>query len=116
MLGSWLHKAQREGAGLPLAVRLESVEDAEVRLERTGNRLALALVTLGLYVAASLLMQHSIGPRLIGDLPLLAARLRTRPMVHLPPRGRHRPVGATLGDFHLSQPQRCGRITRNHQR
>ena len=48
-------------------------EDAEVRLERTGNRLALALVTLGLYVAASLLMQHSIGPRLVGDLPLLAA-------------------------------------------
>ena len=73
MLGAWLRRAQREGTGLPLTVRLEGVEDAELRLERTGNRLALALVTLGLYVAASLLMQHSIGPRLVGDLPLLAA-------------------------------------------
>jgi ubiquinone biosynthesis protein len=73
VLGAWLRKAQHEGTGLPLTVRLEGVEDAELRFERTGNRLALALVTLGLYVAASLLMQHSIGPRLVGDLPLLAA-------------------------------------------
>jgi ubiquinone biosynthesis protein len=73
VLGSWLHKAQREGTGLPIAVRLEGVKDAQIRFERTGNRLALALVTLGLYVAASLLMQHSIGPRLPGDLPVLAA-------------------------------------------
>lgn len=72
-LGAWLRKAQREGTGLPPTVRLEGVDDAELRLERVGNRLALALVTLGLYVAASLLMQHSIGPRLLGSLPLLAA-------------------------------------------
>jgi ubiquinone biosynthesis protein len=32
----------------------------------------LSLVTLGLYIAASLLMQHSIGPRIF-DFPLLAA-------------------------------------------
>ena len=73
VLGAWLRKAQREGTGLPLTVRLEGVEDAELRLERVGNRLALALVTLGLYVAASLLRQHSIRPRLVGNLPLLAA-------------------------------------------
>jgi ubiquinone biosynthesis protein len=35
--------------------------------------MAVALVTLGLYIAASLLMQHSIGPRIFGGLPLLAA-------------------------------------------
>lgn len=39
---------------------------------RGTNRLTLALVTLGLYIAASLLMQHSIGPRLYG-MPILAA-------------------------------------------
>jgi ubiquinone biosynthesis protein len=33
--------------------------------------LALALVTLGLYIAASLLMQHSMGPRR-GEVPVLA--------------------------------------------
>jgi ubiquinone biosynthesis protein len=32
-------------------------------------------VTLGLYVAGSLLMQHSIGPTLFGDMPVLAAFL-----------------------------------------
>lgn len=37
---------------------------------RSSNRVALALVTLGLYIAASLLMQHSIGPRL-GGMPVL---------------------------------------------
>ena len=42
-------------------------------LDRSGNRVALALVTLGLYIAASLLMQHSLGPRLFGELPVLAA-------------------------------------------
>ena len=35
-------------------------------------RWALALVALGLYVAASLLMQHSLGPRVLGGWPLFA--------------------------------------------
>ena len=43
----------------------------EVTIERSSNRVALALVTLGLYIAASLLMQHSIGPRFWG-VPALA--------------------------------------------
>lgn len=30
------------------------------------------MVTLGPYVAASLLMLHSVGPRVFGDVPLLA--------------------------------------------
>lgn len=37
---------------------------------RSLDRLALALVALGLYVAASLLTQHSIGPRVLGGWPL----------------------------------------------
>lgn len=41
-------------------------------LDRTGNRLALAMLALGLYVAASLLMLHSAGPRVLGGLPALA--------------------------------------------
>jgi ubiquinone biosynthesis protein len=39
---------------------------------RGAQQISLALVALGLYIAASLLMQHGAGPR-IGDLPLLAA-------------------------------------------
>jgi len=31
-------------------------------------------VTLGLYVAVSILMLHSIGPRLFGGMPILAAQ------------------------------------------
>jgi ubiquinone biosynthesis protein len=45
----------------------------ETHLDRSSNRLALALVTLGLYVAGSLLMLHSVGPRLYDDIPILAA-------------------------------------------
>lgn len=36
-----------------------------------SGSIALALVTLGLYVAASLLMQHSVGP-MVGGIPLLS--------------------------------------------
>lgn len=57
-----------------MAIRVshEGLQDFERHIDRGGNRVALALVTLGLYIAASLLMQHSLGPR-IGDMPLLAA-------------------------------------------
>jgi ubiquinone biosynthesis protein len=72
LIAAWLHRAQREGAGPALVVRHEGLESLESHLDRTGNRLALAMVTLGLYVAASLLMLHSAGPRVFGDLPLLA--------------------------------------------
>ena len=39
--------------------------------DRASRRIALALVTLGLYIASSLLMQHAVGPRWLG-MPLLA--------------------------------------------
>jgi ubiquinone biosynthesis protein len=48
------------------------MEELEKHIDRSSNRVALALVTLGLYIAASLLMQHSIGPRL-GEMSALAA-------------------------------------------
>ena len=41
-------------------------------LARTGNRLALALVTLGLYVSGALLSLHSDGPQVFGHLPVMA--------------------------------------------
>lgn len=67
-----LHNLQgREGFAIPL--RLPELPDAARRMGLAADRMTLALVTLGLYIAASLLMQHSIGPRILGDLPLLAA-------------------------------------------
>ena len=72
LAAGWLRRAQREGTGLPLSLHLDTLESASARIERSADRLALALVALGLYVAASLLMQHSLGPRAYG-IPLLAA-------------------------------------------
>lgn len=49
---------------------LASTQEA---LARTGNRLSLALVTLGLYLSGSLLALHDSGPRVLGHLPVLSA-------------------------------------------
>ena len=73
IIGSWTRRLSREGEGLGLSLRLHGLSGLEDRLDRSSNRLALALVTLGLYIAGSLLMQHSIGPRLYDDMPALAA-------------------------------------------
>lgn len=69
-LGAWLHRLRAEGPELRL--RLHGLAELGRGIERASNRMALALVTLGLYIAASLLMQHSLGPRL-GGMPVLAA-------------------------------------------
>lgn len=69
-LGAWIHRMR--AGGLELQLRHHGLEDLEKHIDRSSNRVALALVTLGLYIAASLLMQHSIGPRL-GEMPALAA-------------------------------------------
>jgi len=69
-LGAWLHRIRAQG--LEMQVQHHGMEELEQTIARGSNRVALALVTLGLYIAASLLMQHSIGPRL-GEMPLLAA-------------------------------------------
>jgi ubiquinone biosynthesis protein len=72
VLASWIRRMTQEGEGLGLSLRLHGLEGLESRFERSINRVALALVTLGLYIAGSLLMQHSPGPRLY-EVPVLAA-------------------------------------------
>lgn len=73
LLASWLHEVTREGGHPAFTLKHEGLESLEEHLDRSSNRVALALVTLGLYIAASLLMQHSLGPRLFGEMPVLAA-------------------------------------------
>ena len=58
---------------MSLNLRVRELDELKEHLDRSSNRVALALVTLGLYIAGSLLMQHSIGPRLYADVPVLAA-------------------------------------------
>jgi ubiquinone biosynthesis protein len=73
VIGSWTRRLNQEGEGLGLSVRVRGLSALGEHIDRSSNRLALALVTLGLYIAGSLLMQHSIGPRLYREMPLLAA-------------------------------------------
>jgi ubiquinone biosynthesis protein len=73
IVASWIRRIDQEGIGLPLNLDVHGLEGLEQHLDRGANRLALALVTLGLYIAGSLLMQESIGPNLYGHLPVLAA-------------------------------------------
>lgn len=68
-----LRRLRREGDGLALRICAPELTSLQEHVDRSSNRLALAGVTLGLYIAGSLLMQHSIGPRLYGEMPALAA-------------------------------------------
>jgi ubiquinone biosynthesis protein len=72
VLGSWTRRLS-QGEGFGLSLRLQGLDGLEAHLDRSSNRVALALVTLGLYIAGSLLMLHSIGPRIYDDVPALAA-------------------------------------------
>lgn len=72
LVADLLRQTRAEDGGLRLTIRHDGLQDLELHLGRTGNRLSLALVTLGLYVAGSVLMLHSAGPRIWGDLPVLA--------------------------------------------
>ena len=72
ILADFLRQAQNEEGRLSLSIYHRGLEELEMHLGRTGNRLSLALVTLGLYLAGSLLMLHSAGPRVWGDVPVLA--------------------------------------------
>ena len=69
-LGSLVHKARAGRMGIQL--HHHDLETLEASIERASSQMALALVALGLYIAASLLMQHSIGPQIFG-FPVLAA-------------------------------------------
>ena len=57
--------------GMEVSVAHHGLEPLQQEIGRSSRRVALALVTLGLYIAASLLMQHSLGPRW-GEVPVLA--------------------------------------------
>lgn len=65
----WLRRMRSEGPSLGL--RIEGLRELSEEIRRSSSRMSLALVTLGLYIASSLLMQHSLGPQLRG-VPLLA--------------------------------------------
>jgi ubiquinone biosynthesis protein len=56
-----------------LGIHHQGLEALEYSLARTGNRLALALVVLGLYIAGSILMLHGGGPQIAEHVPWMAA-------------------------------------------
>ena len=66
LVADLLRQAQSEDGRPSVAVHHRGLEELELSLGRTGNRLSLALVTLGLYIAGSLLMLHSAGPHIWG--------------------------------------------------
>lgn len=68
-MGRLLHHLRAEGVHLSIDHR--GLDALRGELDRGSGRIALALVSLGLYVAASLLMQHGQGP-LWGEMPVLA--------------------------------------------
>jgi ubiquinone biosynthesis protein len=68
-LGTTLRRMRNEGPDWPFPRK--DISELKRNINKGTNRLVLSLVTLGLYVASSLLMQHSIGPRL-WNVPVLA--------------------------------------------
>ena len=72
LLSDLLRQARAEDGRPSVVVHHRGLEELEVSLARTGNRLSMAAVTLGLYIAGSLLMLHSAGPRVLGDVPVTA--------------------------------------------
>lgn len=68
-LSRLIRRMRSEGIELPM--RHSGLDELRDEISRAGSRIALALITLGLYIAASLLMQHGVGPKLAGT-PVLA--------------------------------------------
>lgn len=69
-LSRMMHRMRSEG--LVLSFHHAGLDEMRHEVKHASNKISLALITLGLYIAASLLMQHSIGPRIAG-MPVLAA-------------------------------------------
>ncbi len=65
----FLRGMREHGPEIPL--RHHGLRDFERHIDRSSNRIALALVALGLYIAASLLAQSTMPP-LLGGMPLVA--------------------------------------------
>lgn len=70
-IGSAVRQLRGGGFRAQLPISIARLEGAAERLDRMGNRLAVAMVSVGLFIGSSLLMQHSIGPRVFGA-PALA--------------------------------------------
>ncbi len=71
LLAHWLEQAQADDGLPPISIHHRGLERLESRVERAGNRIALALLALGLYLGGAVLMLHSAGPRLF-DVPVAA--------------------------------------------
>ena len=67
-----LRQAQLSDGRPAFSVHHHGLSSTQEAIARTGNRLALALVTLGLYVSGALLSLHSDGPQVFGHLPVMA--------------------------------------------
>ena len=70
LLAGSLRKLREEG--IKLSIDHEGIDELSEHIMRGSSRVSLALVTLGLYLAASLLMQFKSGPHIF-EFPLLAA-------------------------------------------
>lgn len=71
MLSTWVQQLAREGSGLGLNLHVGELKGLHQHLDRSGNRLVLAILAAGLFVAGSLLVEAP-GPRVFGEIPLLA--------------------------------------------
>jgi ubiquinone biosynthesis protein len=69
MLASSIRRLREDG--LRLKIEPEGLPDLSNLVIQGSSRVSLSLVTLGLYLAASLLMQFKSGPRIL-DIPMLA--------------------------------------------
>jgi ubiquinone biosynthesis protein len=70
LLAATLRRMREEG--IRISIDHEGLPELSEHITRGSSRVSLALVTLGLYLAASLLMQFSSGPRIL-EFPALAA-------------------------------------------
>jgi ubiquinone biosynthesis protein len=64
LLAAMLRRLREEG--LHISVDHEGLPELSTQIVRGSSMISLALVTLGLYLAASLLMQHAMGPQILG--------------------------------------------------
>lgn len=66
-----VNRLRRGEIGLSMEIRVRELDSVRRSLDRSVGRLAVALLTLGLFIGSSQLMQHPIGPKLF-EMPALA--------------------------------------------
>ncbi|WP_440657713.1 ABC1 kinase family protein [Ensifer adhaerens] len=72
LLSTWVQQLAREGSGLGLSLHVRELKGLHEHLDRSSNRLVLALIAAGLFVSGALLMEAA-GPRIFGEFPVFAA-------------------------------------------